>query len=297
MKRLILLFVLAIGCSSGTSSSERDDFIAQVCQRYMPCCAAAGKPSDGSACRSFLGAFAGQTYDAAAGKACLGELDAQKSSPSFCDGNFTSKSTPSCGKALSSTGGTKKPGETCESDSECAPSSEGDVNCQSLYLSGGSSIRKCQVLVAGKAGDTPCVGTVDGNVTSYETSGDTDVLPKAFLCDVANGVRCDSTRKCVAIPKLGEACDGFGSNTCTKDAYCDSTAKKCVARVAIGAACDTFSSNCVSGAYCDSTSKQCTKALADGAPCSSSTPCASHSCVNGKCGGSIDLGTAFLCGG
>ncbi len=61
------VFALAIGCSSNTSASERDDFIAQLCQRYMPCCTAAGKPSMSSTTAG--GSFAIGVGNTAYGKA------------------------------------------------------------------------------------------------------------------------------------------------------------------------------------------------------------------------------------
>jgi hypothetical protein len=300
---LLAFFVFAASCSSNsgdsTTAGDRSGFISKFCDQYMPCCAKAGRPSDGAQCRAFYGAFSNEgTYDAAAGSACLSEIKANSSSPTFCENGISGSNAPSCSKVFSQTDGTKKPGETCASDSECAPSSEGDVDCRSLFKDG-ATIKKCQVQITGKAGDTPCLGTVDGNLTSYNSSGDTDILPRGYLCDIADGIRCDSaTDKCVAIAKVGEACEGFGSNLCTKDAYCDTTLKKCAARKPIGEACT--SDHCVEGAYCNTTTKVCTAAIAVGAACKSSTECISRSCVNGTCaksGGGTDLTAAFLCGG
>lgn len=297
--------MLIAGCSSGSGSAgDRDAFISQVCDLYMPCCSKAGKPSDGSQCRAFYGAFASSaSYDAGAANLCLTELKASSASPTFCEDGMDNSKVPSCDKVFSgsSSGGTKKPGETCSQDSECAPSTEGKVDCRTLFKDGGT-IKKCQIQITGKAGDTPCLGTVDGNLTSYNTSGtETDVLPRGYLCNVKDGLRCDSTtNKCVAISKIGEACAGFGSNLCTKDAYCDSTTKQCAARKPVGSACTSFSSEqCADGTYCDSASKTCKASLAVGAACTSSSECISKSCVNKVCDktGGTDLTTAFLCGG
>lgn len=306
-RHLLVAFVLigsSLGCnaetSSGSGAGSRDTFIAQICEQYMPCCTKAGKPSDGAQCRSFYGAFAASaTYDAAAADKCLAEIKGQASSPTFCDDGMSSSKAPSCNGVFNAgSTGTKKPGETCESDDDCAPSAEGQVECRSVFTSG-ATIKKCQLQIVGKAGDGPCLGTVDGNMTSYNSSGDTDVQPRGYLCNVASGLRCDGTTdKCTAIPKLGEACTSSGSYSCTKDAYCDSTAKQCVARKTAGATCDGFSEQCADGTYCDNATKKCTTSLAIGAPCTSSMQCASKSCVNSACaapGGSLT--TAFLCGG
>ncbi len=304
MKRFFVIAGLVLGCSSGGSGAgDRDAFIAQVCDQYMPCCAKAGKPSDGSQCRAFYGAFASSAaYDQAAADKCLAEIKAQSSSPTYCDDGMSSSKVPSCAGVFKTGGtGTKKPGETCSEDDECATSTEGTVECRSEFTSGGATIKKCQLQIVGKAGDGPCLGTVDGNMTSYNSSsGTTDVVARGYMCNVADGLRCDSaTSKCVAIAKLGEACAGFGSYLCTKDAYCDSTAKVCTARKAAGSACDSFSSNqCAEGTYCDTTAKVCTTSLPIGAKCTSGSQCVTNSCVNSACAKSGgDLTSAFLCGG
>jgi len=295
---LLLSYVVA-ACSSGSSGSVaggRDSFIQQYCAEFMPCCSKAGKPADGAQCRAFVGALTqGATYDDATANKCLDEVRAQSSSATFCQ---TGASGPSCSKVFSDSTGVAKPGEACSEDEDCAPSSEGQVECASLFKDG-ATIRKCQIRVTGKAGDTPCVGTVDGNVTSYSSSGDTDIPMKGYLCYVKDGLRCDSTTKsCKVIAKIGEPCEGFGSNLCTDDAYCDTTKKLCVARAAVGQPCDGFSSDrCVDGAYCNTTTKVCVAAFADGAACKMSSECASRNCVNGACAKRSDFTTAFLCGG
>lgn len=294
------LVATGVACSSDGSASDSQNFIAALCQEYMPCCSKAGRPSDGSQCRAFLGAFAGGSYDAAAGDKCLAEVRAASKQPTFCDDGF---STPSCDEVFGpSNTGTKKPGETCEQDDECAPSTEGKVRCASLYLSSGATIRKCQVTLVGKAGDSPCVGNVKGSTTWWVSSYDaTDVPPRGYTCNEKDGIRCDSkSLTCTPIPKIGEACEPYSSDACVAGAYCDRTTKLCTARKAVGDACETFSSEqCVEDAYCDSTTNKCTAALEDGAACTKSEQCKSSSCVNSKCAKSIsgDLGLAFLCGG
>jgi len=289
----------AMGCSSDGASS-RDDFITKYCAEFAPCCAKVSRPTDGASCRVFVTALAPPSFDSSAADACLTELRAAATSPTFCD-SAGSASGPSCNKVFGSAAGTAKPGEVCTKDEECAPSAAGKVICASLF-NNGTEIRKCQVQVAGKAGDSPCSGTVDGNVTSFSGSGTvTDVAPMTYLCNVADGVYCDSTSmKCAAIGMVGDACSAFGgSYSCAKTAYCDSATSKCTARKAAGDACTSFSDQCSAGNYCDDTTSKCVAALAVGAACASSQACASDSCVNGKCAaaGSDDLGLAFLCGG
>ena len=295
------VIAVAPGCSSGSGgASGKDDFIAKYCAEFSPCCAKAGRPTDGAACRAIFGALTPPGYDPAAGNACLAEVQAAASSPTFCD-NTGNVPAPSCDMVFAKTGGTLQPGAPCTQDAECALSAEGKVICASLYKNG-AEIRKCQVQIAGKSGDSPCAGTVDGNITFFSGSSTaTDVAPKAYLCDVATGVYCDSsTEACVAIGQIGDMCSAnSGSYGCVKTAYCDSVTKTCTAKKVVGDACTSFPDPCAAGNYCDDATLKCTVALDDGAPCMSGRTCASGSCVNGKCAkaGSTDIGLAFLCGG
>jgi hypothetical protein len=290
----------ALSCSGGSGTATgKDDFIAKYCAEFSPCCAKAGRPTDGAACRAVLGALAPPNYDPAAANECLTEVHAAASSPTFCD-NSSNASGPSCNKVFSAAGGTLQPGEPCTQDQECAPSAEGKAACATLFKNG-TEIRKCQVQIAGKPGDSPCAGTVDGNITYFNGSGTaTDIPPRAYLCDVAMGVYCDSTSGgCIAIGQIGDTCSGGGSYVCVKAAYCDSTMRTCVARKVVGDSCNAFSDQCSAGNYCDEVTLKCTVTLAEGAACTSSRACASGSCVNSKCAksGSNDFGLALLCGG
>jgi hypothetical protein len=289
---LALLIALVVGCSS-SSSSGSNAFVSDYCAAFSTCCAKAGRPADGASCRAFIGAFtASSSFDQAAADKCLADINAAKSKPDFCD-NGTSP--PSCQNVFqsSSTGGTKSPGETCESDSECKASSEGKAECASVFKDS-MTIQKCQIVVVGKAGDSPCVETIDGNGTSFHSSSTGDVPTKGYSCNKADGLVCDSkTEACVPLGKEGDTCSS--DTTCAKDLYCDfGSTSKCTPRVAVGGAC-TFS-NCVTTAYCDNTSKTCVAKTPTGGACTSSSACEGGNCTNGKCG-SNDLGLAFLCGG
>jgi hypothetical protein len=296
----------ALGCggsgsgNGATLAAGKDDFIAKYCAEYAPCCAKVNRPSDGATCRIFFSALTPPNYNAAAANDCLTEVHAAAASPTFCDG-LSNASEPSCSKVFDSASGTLQPGEPCTQDEECAPSAEGKVTCMSVF-NNGAEIRKCQVQIAGKAGDSPCAGTVDGNITYYSFSGPvTDVAPKAYLCDVATAVYCDSSsRKCTAIGMLGDTCTtNSGQYTCVKAAYCDFTTRTCTATKAVGEACHSFPQECSVGNYCDDATMKCAVALADGTACMSSLTCASKTCVNGKCAkpGSSDFGLALICGG
>ena len=78
-------------------------------------------------------------YDATAGDACLREMRAAQANPDFCGGGGGNKLAPSCEKVFPrSSGGTKKPGDACSTDSECATSAQGRVSCASKTETGAS---------------------------------------------------------------------------------------------------------------------------------------------------------------
>lgn len=293
------IVAVVFACSSGSDgAATSDDFATQYCAIFAPCCEQAKRPTDGATCRAFVGAAAsGKTYDAAKASECLQKTREASAKPGFC----TFSDVPSCdGVYATANSGTVQPGGACKDDEDCAASPEGKVDCTSSFTSSSES-RFCQVQIPGKDGDGPCIGTKDGNVTSF--SGSSSEKPsRGYICNVEGGVRCDSkTGKCSKIGDVGAPCDG-SSNACVKTAYCDAT-QKCAPRVAVGAPCGTngvSSQACVSTAYCDTTSKACATAAADGAPCTRGEQCVSDRCLNGKCeasSGGSDLSLAFLCGG
>jgi hypothetical protein len=299
---------IVIACSSGSSgggASSGSSFNQQYCQLLAPCCAKVNKPTDGKACELFLNVFTGnQTYDPVKGQACLDASRAASGSADFCTNGTSAQACNSVYSGSGSAGGgTKKPGDPCTNDSDCASSTEGTVSCNTSFDSKGGQTRICQLEIDGKAGDTPCIGTKSGNSTSYSSSGTGATPPPArgYLCDVAKNVYCSSkANACVAIADVGQDCDTSGfSYACVKSAYCDYATTKCVARLAVGADCSSSSTSCAEKAYCDQTSKKCTAALADGAPCASSQECVSQSCVNKACAASSSggsFGGTLLCG-
>lgn len=284
------MVLAAIGCGD-SEADTKDEFIAQLCAEFADCCVAVGRPGDGAQCRAFYGAFLSSTsgYDQAAADACLDEFRALGSGK--CDS--ASRSTPSCNKVFVSSGGTAKPGEACEDDSDCAPPAAGEVECVSNFV-GDATVQQCQVRLPGTEGSAPCVGTVEGNLTVSVGGGD-DIPAQGYLCDVADGLSCDSqSGACQALGEVGEACSG-GQYACVPSAYCDFTDRMCKASLAVGAACQGFD-ECVEGASCDTTTGTCVALLAAGEACSSYSDCASGNCVNQKCEASDDLGLVLLCG-
>jgi len=282
----------AVGCgeSESNGAGNQDQFITQLCAEFADCCEAAGRPSDGAQCRAFYGAFVPMSgYDQAAAQACLNEV---RAADNKCE-DMSSMNTPSCAKVFASVRGTKQPGEACEDDDDCAPAASGQVDCASDFVDG-ATVQKCQVRLPGKAGSTPCVGTVDGNVTFY--GGAAEGIPTTgYLCDLADGLSCDSqTGACESLAAVGEACSS-GIYQCVPAAYCAFAEGMCKARLALGAAC-RGDDECQEAAYCAPSSSTCVGQRATGEACATNAECESGDCINQKCAAQNDLALVFLCG-
>lgn len=288
----LALGLVTVGCSDSDSggAGSKDQFISQMCAEFSDCCAAADRPSDGSQCRAFYGAFAPAAgYDEAAANACLAELRGLGSDK--CQTDATD--APSCDEVFSA-GGTKQPGEECVEDSDCAPAEEGDVECVSDFVDD-ATVQQCQVRLVGEAGSSPCVGTKDGNLIFGSGSQDGGIPPTGYLCHVADGLSCDSaTAACVAMGAPGEPCAG-GLYSCVSTAYCDFATQTCRQRLSLGATCGS-DDECEPSAYCDETDAVCVARRAKGQDCTSNAECTSDNCTNGTCGADEDLALTFLCG-
>ena len=288
--------------SGGAGTADAPSFVSSYCAIMAPCCATVNKPTDGVQCRAVVTALTGASkYDAAKGATCLDEMNAAKGTPGWCEGTSTAN-VSDCKQVFGTSsggGGTKNPGDLCNSTTECASSPDGKVECQTYFGTGGAQTKICQVQIPGKVGDTPCLGTKVGGVTTMDIGG--TPMPRGYICDHASGASCNKPGDaCVALIAVGGDCGG-ASNGCADDAYCDFTSSKCVARLAQGAPCTGNSAACQAGLYCDATAKTCAAAIPDGQPCAAPKPCVSGVCINGQCGSSSSsssglLGLAFICG-
>lgn len=294
-----------VACSSTSVGSLSNEpvgstpaaFVAEYCGLFAPCCDRAGLRQDQQRCEaSFANVSAATNYDSEKGTACLAELRAARD---FCDYAADSPGAPSC-RAVFKQVGIKQLGQTCSNAHDCAPSPEGWVKCVSTFQSGAQT-RTCQLQIAGKEGDGPCVATVDENGPTLSSYGATDSgappVPRGFTCNVNDGLRCDDTaKKCVRLSDVGGPCKRLLSDDeCPKNAYCsyatgpgaDWDAYECVARLALGAACDTKGGTgvdpCDESAFCDPSAGKCVPRAVDGAPCTSSGACSTRLCVNGLC--------------
>jgi hypothetical protein len=296
----LMVIGLALSCGGDGGAGSTEAFVASYCDLFTPCCAKANLRSDGQTCKLFLGAFApASRYDKQKGEACLAEMKVAASKADFCQ--QSDAATPKvCDEVFGPPQGTKAPGETCDADDDCAPSSEGKVDCASTFA-GTAQVRKCQVQVRGKAGDKPCIGSVEGGST-FLSSND-DLPAKGFLCYAEDGLHCDSTSNaCIAYKAVGEACTGSGfDRDCVASAYCDFAQKKCVARKPVGAACSdgaAFSQvECAAGNYCLAAGT-CAVQASEGAACTTDNQCLTDSCVNSVCrpSATADFGLALICG-
>jgi hypothetical protein len=299
---LMLLTGLTLSCGDGgAGAGSAQAFVGSYCDLFAPCCVKADLRSDGQTCRIFLGAFAPVSrYDKQKGEACLAEMKVAAAKPEFCA--QSDDQTPKvCDEVFGPAQGTKAPGETCDQDDDCAPSSEGKVDCATSFA-GTAQVRKCQVQVRGKAGDKPCIGSVEGGST-LSNGGFDDPPSKGFLCYDQDGLHCDSTSDaCVAYKAVGESCTSSGfARDCVAGAYCDQTQKTCLARKPVGATCSegAFSSQseCAAGNYCLAAGT-CAAQAALGAACTMDKQCQTDTCVNSTCRPNpvSNLGLALICG-
>jgi len=287
---------LAAGLTCGDDDSA-GGFAAAYCDLLKPCCAMANLRTDGKQCQLFFGAFVGGAkFNTEAGDACLAATRALSSRPDFCK-NLDAPETAACEKVFEQPGGSKQPGETCTDAFECAKSTEGEVDCETEFGPGGAQVRKCQLAIRGKEGDKPCVGTKEEDFTSRNLSLD-DVPARGYLCDTADGLRCDTTNHtCVKLKPAGEPCTS-SSTECVRTAYCDTAADRCTDRKSPGAACTSASfsnEECAAGNWCGP-ARICAAQVANGAACTAMQECQSENCLNMKCEPNSDLGLAFVCG-
>jgi hypothetical protein len=282
------LLASGLGCSKEKSPAEA--FVEGYCAEIAKCCSQANLSIDDESCRAEWAALAlAGAYSAQAGGACLAEVRAQASAGKFCQS--LSQSFPAACATVYGGGSKQQPGGSCRFDSDCAASSEGDVICASANI-GGNFVNKCQVLVTGKAGDTPCTATRDGDTfVPYADPNASEVPAKSFVCNLADSLQC-RLGTCAALVAIGAQCNV--SSDCVRGAYCASG--QCASRVAAGDSCaggDTM--ECVDGQFCESSAKRCTAKVANGGKCTIPSNCQSNYCLNNSCAEDF-TGLASYCG-
>jgi hypothetical protein len=198
------------------------DFAAAFCALLAPCC------PDAARCRASVAA---QTpYRAAMAEGCLAALRANAGAPAFCTAGFAA-SAQTCERVFAAAIATRRLAEPCTSNAECQLSPQGPVRC-----AGEMGMARCQVLLRGKEGDTPCVATVAGPLTVPAGDSAGNGI-KGYLCHTSDGLWCDdSGARCAKARPAGGACTSFGE--CGAAATCDDASGKCAPRRGEGAACD-----------------------------------------------------------
>lgn len=287
-----------VACSGGTGSSssgtvpgggtDRAAFVDEFCNAIGQCCARVNKPANPAQCKQLLDQLAGQLeYDGAKGTQCLASVRSRQGSPAFCDDVTPDDSCNGVFREKGASGGTKQLGEACEKDGDCVSSPEGKVDC--TYA---GANKFCQVSIEfGREGDGPCSYTKDGNTSTSETSGSagseagTTNPPRAYVCNVADGLYCQNGQACTKIGAPGQPCStsNYSSFQCGKNGFCDYKSKTCIERLGVGGDCSTSSNICREDTRCDTTSRKCVAKLADGQPCESSLDCTSERCTNKVC--------------
>jgi hypothetical protein len=285
---LSLASALVVTACSDDEPSPAEEFAQDYCALLMPCCKQAGLSSDPSSCEMLFGWAASQAkFNESKANACLASMRAAASTPEFCSMNYDDEGA--CDDVFASQGGTTKPGGTCDMDSDCASSSQGEGACMSYY-EGDVRRTACMIMTDGNPGDGPCVATREGNVTWY-SSGDAAPPALGYVCDQGKGTYCDSsTKKCEALVAVGGPCT-YGT-PCVAGAYCETSEGTCQPSLPAGSAC-TNDDQCGEKHYCD---EFCKAQLPAGSPCTSSDQCQGGWCTNDKCEGSDNIGLLFVCG-
>lgn len=286
------------GGGTGTASG----LIDALCNASQVCCVKEGSDSSKEACVAFYKAFTAGAKVGPTAAACEQLIRQRSADGSFCEqGTDDANGADICDGALelSGKGNTpkQKPGDTCDTESDCSVNTAGaDAYC-AYSSSGGAQTSTCVEVLTAAAGE-PCLYTltVEGyRSQTFSGSGTTDPVPTSVgQCRYADKLYCDSQSKtCKPIGAVGEACTGFDS--CTAEANCEfdsATSKQiCKAKAALGEACNGSSNACVKGTGCKD--KVCSALLPNGSACTLSSECANSICNNSKCSGGSSKSLCF----
>ena len=202
-----LVAFAAVVYSIGCGKSDAEKFADSYCAAVAKCCGQEGKATNGKACHDLmtLAGTAG-TYNSANGNACLAEMRSEVSAGTFCarlNSTSSSSSSSPCDAVFGDAStGSKKVGESCDFDFDCATPSTGEVGC---------NLGTCTVLLAAGGACT-------------------------FTAECVHAAFCDSSQNvCAARVAAGGTCTGSDSAECVDGYYCPSSPKQCTAQVATGA--------------------------------------------------------------
>ena len=275
------LTLLLLGCEEGGGHGApgeltRTQFASSYCELFAPCCSKINALAQPSLCRENF--TWGEDYREDRAKACLSELRQAASTADLCS---LPQMPAACSEALR---GKIPLGEVCAVDLRCAPSDEGKVVCQRTAQ---ANVQRhaCQLQIPGLEGDNPCGATIDGRLVFASGPKDSPVPPRAYSCDVRDGLACSSKNQaCTRIQPLGAACtDSTARHACEAGSHCNPATKKCAADAAAGTPC-AFGTQCAIDAYCDRKSETCLPKGAEGDACENQAHCLSRSCgIKNQC--------------
>lgn len=286
-RRCLFAVIAVLAAACGKSDAEK--FADEYCGEVKKCCAQMGSEGEGRFCKM---AFTSGGFDAQAGQACLAEMRAQVANGTFCTAGAAAASA--CQDVIKNPNGNRQPGQSCDFEDDCAPSSEGEVICASHY-DGNDWIHQCQLRIRGQAG-SPCIGTQDGDMfTTMGANNSDELTARGYVCHTADGLTCKGDT-CVTLAAVGTTCS-FTSD-CVASAYCDGS-DHCAARVAPDGTCTgADTAECTDDHYCASASpRQCKAKAPTGSPCSDDAMCASNDCNGTTCQPSVldQIGWGLLC--
>jgi hypothetical protein len=292
MRAALLLLVAAASCreeSPPVRAPTAEAYVEALCGFVEPCCVKSKRPDGGANCRVFFGTIAARSrYDVTSGEACLTAIRASAGKPAFC---ADISGAPACAKVFSPSDprGTKQLGESCTSTWECAPRADEEVACRVQVGLGGW----CQVQLRGRAGDAPCLATINGSIADWLPEPVGEMTQRGYLCNQADGLYCSpADRRCASKKPLGAACEG--TEECEPSAFCDVPSRKCLARIPLGSPCGP-TQVCAGTASCPRATMTCTEVKLEGAACTEHDQCQSGECAEAKCTATFDVSLALVC--
>jgi len=207
------------------ASLSQPAFAAAYCDALHVCC------TDQPRCRAAIEGMS--PYREANAPACLALLRAAGLA-TLCNEGYEA-AAQTCQRVFAGVVASKRLGQPCTQNDDCLLSPQGPVRC-----AGEPGMGRCQVLVRGKEGQGPCVGTKSDSLT-VPAGGPMSNAIEGFVCDVHDNLWCDeATGKCTKASS--GACASFGQ--CGGGYYCDDASGKCAERKFVGAAC-TVDEECV----------------------------------------------------
>jgi hypothetical protein len=277
--------------SSGTVTEMQfqEQAPALFCGALQNCCEQAGVTFSPLACQLFtpqLTGSSGSTFHPDAAASCLQLLQNAMS----CDSS--DMPTP-CTQAYT---GSKALGAMCSSNAECAPQTDGEVECDVFD-------QVCKVVKRGELGDScnaSCEELADLGGYGCGIYENAALSPNEKVqCYRNDGLSCGAELTCQALVPSGESC--VSDQDCVDGDYCDrsGTDPVCAPLLPVGDPCSAFGGQCVSTAYCDATG-MCAASKPDGEACSGISNECQGQCSNGACAPQGDLSAGFLalfCGG